>query len=618
VVSDELLPYYNRELAYIRGLGAEFAGKYPKIASRLRLTAEGSADPHVERIIEGFAYLNARIRHKLDDDFPEITDALLSVLYPHYQRPIPSMAVVQFGLDRSQGELVAGHEVPRGTPIETEYVQGESCRYQTAYDAKLWPFELASATLAGRPFAAPQTSRSAHAKSVLHLSLATFQPAVHFKHMSCDRLRFFLHAAQGQNIHGLYELLLHHAIEVAFARSAQDPQPAVLAKTCLQPVGFGPEHALLPYTAQMFSGYRLLSEYFVFPEKFLFVDLVGLTPQGLSKVDDRLEVYVFLDRSIPDLERTVSRDTFRFGCTPIVNLFRQRADPFVLTHTETEYYVSPDARRKAALEVYSIDRVRATSPQGEVVEYRPFYSFKHGGDAQQQTRFWHAVRRTDPADESNDQWRAGTEVYLSFVDLNFTPATSPEWTVDIESTCTNRNLPGLLPFGGGRPELDLPEGRGVVAQIRCLTPPTHTIRPPLKHRALWKVISHLSLNHLSLSDSLEGADALREILRIYDLTDSPVTHDLLEGIDSVAARRIVGRAPGLRGAFCRGMETRITLDDDKFQGSGAYLFASVIDRFLSLYVSINSFSKLVATTKQRAQQQEPWQWPARAGEQVIL
>lgn len=617
-MTDELLPYYNRELDFIRRLGAEFADKYPRIASRLRLTGEGAQDPHVERMIEAFAYLNARIRHKLDDDFPEITDALLSVLYPNYLRPLPSMAIVQFSLDRSQAELVAGHTVPRGTLVETEPVHGETCRNRTSYDTTLWPVELQSAVFASRPFAAPQTPRSQQAKSVLQLTLSTFEPSVHFSQLGCNRLRFFLHAGQGQNIHALYELLLNHTVEIGLARSSQDPQPAILPRTAWQSVGFDPTQALLPTTAQSFAGYRILGEFFAYPEKFLFVELHGLTPDKLSRIAGRLEIFVYFDRAVAQLEHTITSETFRLGCTPVVNLFPQRADPFVLTHTNTEYRVSPDARRPAALEIYSIDRVRASSPQGEVVEYRPFYSYKHGQNDDPAAAFWYATRRPNEAEEGIESWRVGTEMYLHLVDLNFSPAARPDWTIDVETTCMNRNLPGLLPFGGGRPELDLPDGRGVVSQLRCLTPFTATIRPPRKHRALWRAVSHLLLNHLSLIDSTDGADALREILRIYDFTDSPATHNLLDGIESVTSRRIVGRAPGMRGAFCRGVETRLTLNEEKFQGSGAYLFACVVDHFLGLYVSLNSFSKLVATTKQRAQQQEPWQWPARAGERLVL
>ena len=239
----------------------------------------------------------------------------------------------------------------------------------------------------------------------------------------------------------------------------------------------------------------------------------------------------------------------------------------MLTHTQTEYRVVPDARRPTALEIYSINNVQATSPQAEVAKHQPFYSFKHGTSREKNTKFWNATRRPDSSAEGDDAWKSGTDVFLSLVDLDFTPASCPDWTVEVETTCLNRSLPRLLPFGGGRPELELPDGRGPVSVIRCLTPPTPTVRATLKHNALWKCISHLSLNHLSLSDNEEGADALREILRLYDLSDSPEVQNLLDGIISVKSRRVVGRAPGLPGAFCRGLEVQLVLDENKFQGS---------------------------------------------------
>ena len=555
-MTDELLPYYHRELVFIRRMGAEFAKKYPKIASRLRLSAEGSQDPHVDRLIEAFAYLNARIQHKLDDDFPEITDALLSVLYPHFQRPIPSMAIVQFVLDRAQADLTAGHRITRGTAIDTEPVDGESCRYHTCFDTQLWPCELQAVTLASRPFTAPQTGRSAEARSVLRLSLSTFAPTVHFSQFGCDRLRFYLHATQQHNIHGLYELILNQTREICLATSAGDPSPVVLPATVLKSVGFDSSEAILPHSARMFAGYRLLTEYFSFPEKFLFFDLTELTPSRLAGLKDRMEIYFYLNSTIPELERVVSRDSIRLGCTPIVNLFPQRADPFVLTHTQNEYRVVPDVRRPKALEIYSIDKVQGVSPQSEVVEYQPFYSFKHGMSQEADRTFWTATRRPDASAEAEDVQRAGTEMFLSLVDLDFTPASRPDWSVQVETTCLNRSLPRLLPFGGGRPELELPDGRGPVTAIRCLTAPTPTIRAGLKHLALWKCISHLTLNHLSLSDAEEGADALREILRLYDLNESPEARNLLDGILSVSSRRrgwtstrIAGRLlPRLGGA----------------------------------------------------------------------
>ena len=274
-VSDELLPYYHRELVFIRRMGAEFAEKYPKIASRLRLSAEGSQDPHVDRLIEAFAYLNARIQHKLNDDFPEITDALISVLYPHFQRPIPSMAIVQFGLDRTQAELTTGHQIDRGTTVETELVNGENCRYRTCFRHSVVALRAASGHVgqptvhcaSNRPVGAGQGRAAVVAQHV--------RPTVHFSKFGCDRLRFLsaCHAAA------------EHSGALR-ADSQSDPAKSVLAtspagsaaggacrRRALSPVGFEPAEAILPYSARMFAGYRLLTEYFSFPEKFSFFDL---------------------------------------------------------------------------------------------------------------------------------------------------------------------------------------------------------------------------------------------------------------------------------------------------------------------------------------------------------
>jgi type VI secretion system protein ImpG len=613
-MSDELLPYYHRELAFIRRLGAEFAEAHPKIAGRLRLGPDVAEDPHVERLIEAFAYLNARTRHKLDDDFPEISDAMMGVLYPHYQAPIPAMAVVQFGLDRGQGDLSTGYTVPRHAMLETEPIDGEPCRFRTCYPTTIWPVELTAAGLTGRPFAAPRTPHSAAAVAVLRIQLQCFAKEATFAQLGMESLRFFL-KGQSQHVFGLYELILNNTLGVALASSPTDRQPVVLDRRCLRAVGFEPDEGMLPYSTRSFLGYRLLTEYFAFPQKFLFFDLAGLGRSSLQQAGNQLEIYLYLNRSSVDLEQNVTGDTLQLGCTPIVNLYGQRAEPIPLTHTETEYRVVPDARRPLAHEVYSIDAVTATSPDNEQVEYQPFYSFKHAADRRQQKTFWQAVRR--PAGKAGEPGPGGTEVYLSLVDLGFDPAAPAQWTLDVETTCLSRDLPHRLPLATGESAFRL-SGGGPLSRITCLTGrPTGTLRPALKRGAVWRLISHLSLNHLSLADAEEGAHALREILKLYDFADSEETRSTIEGILSVRCRRVVGRVPGdVRGGFCRGVEVAVHLDESRFSGSGVFLFASVIERFLGLYCTINSFSKLIATTNQR--EGELRKWLPRAGEMTLL
>ena len=576
-MSDELLPYYHRELAFIRRLGAEFAEAHPKIAGRLRLGPDAAEDPHVERLIEAFAYLNARTRYKLDDDFPEITDALLGVLYPHYQAPIPAMAVVQFMLDRGQGDLSTGYNIPRHAMLETAPIDGEPCRFRTCYPTTIWPVELTAATLTGRPLAAPRTAHSAEAVAVLRLQLRCFAKEMTFQRLPLESLRLFL-KGQSQHVFALYELILNNTLGVALAASPADREPVVLDRACLRPVGFEPDEGMLPYSSRSFLGYRLLTEYFAFPQKYLFFDLAGLTGQALHKAGNTLEIFLYLDRTSIDLEQNVTSDTFQLGCTPVVNLYSQRAEPIALTQTETEYRVVPDARRPAAHEVYSIEAVTATSPSNEQVEYRPFFSFKHAVEHRRQRTFWTATRR--PAGQAGRPGVSGTEVCLSLVDLDWNPSVPAHWTLDVQTTCLNRDLPHRLPFGAGESAFRLSAG-GPIARTLCLTGrPTQTLRPALKRGAVWRLISHLSLNHLSLADDEDGAHALREILKLYDFADSDETRSMIDGVLNVRSRRVVGRVPGdLRGGFCRGVEVALHLDEDRFSGSGVFLFASVLERF---------------------------------------
>ena len=611
-MSEELLPYYNRELAFIRRMGAEFAATHPKIAGRLQLGPDAVEDPHVERLIEAFAYLNARTRYKLDDDFPEITSALLDVLYPHYQNPVPSMAIVQMVLDRGQGQLTTGYTIPRESAVETEAIDGEPCRFRTTYPVTLWPIEVASANLASRPFSAPVVPWLAKSTAVIRLQLRCLAPEMKFGALAMDRLRFFL-KGQAQHVFPLYELIFNNTLGIALANSATDPQPVLLDKRCVQSVGFERNQGMLPYATRSFLGYRLLTEYFAFPEKFLFFDLGGLSPRTLAAAGGTLEIFFYLDRSTQDLEQNVAADTFQLGCTPVVNLYRHLAEPIALEHTQTEYRVVPDARRPLAAEVYCIQRVTATSPDNQSVEYQPFYSIKHGRSTNERQAYWHATRR--PAAHGERGGDRGTEVFLSLVDLGFTPFAPADWTLSVETTCLNRDLPHRLPFGGGQPLLRLVEG-GPLSRVECLTRPTATLRPALRRGALWRLISHLSLNHLSLADYEDGADALREILKLYDFADSAQTRSIIDGILSVRSRRVVGRTGDGGGGFCRGIELALHFDEERFTGNGVFLFAAVLERFLGLYCSINSFSRLVATTNQR--EGEMRRWSPRAGETVLL
>lgn len=613
-MSDALLAYFNRELEALRGLAGEFAERHPKIAGRLRLTKDTVDDPHVARLLEGVAFLGARVQHRLDDEFPELTDALLSVLYPHYLAPMPSVAITRFAADPG---MPGPARLPAGLAVETEPVGGEPCLFRTAYPLTLWPVEVETVRLSGMPLAAPPNPAAVGAMSCLRIGLRCANPAMTFTELGLDRLRFFLPGEQGC---ALLELLLAHTVSVALADDHSDARPVILPPDVLQAVGFAPEEALFPWPARSFSGFRLLSEYFAAREKFLFVDFCRLDAKTLVSAGNRMDIFVYFDRAVPDLERSVQMGSLVLGCTPIVNLFEQRCEPMPLDHTSIEYRIEPDVRRPASLEIWSVERVRESLPGGEFRTWQPFHRLtrSHASSTVEEPAvgFYGIARR-----ETTGGIR-GTDVYLLPHDASFDPDRETDGILSIDALCCNRDLPSLLPFGGGRPTLRLVEGAAAVTGLTCLTAPTPTLRLPQQEGRFWRLISHLSLGHLSVVGGEAAADALREVLRLYDCRDSTESRAAIRALLSVTSTPGTARIPGLRGpgarigGFCRGLDVTLTFDDRAWSTGGLYVLASVLDRFLALHATVNSFVRTRAVLHGRAETAADW--PARAGSQVLL
>ncbi len=625
-MSDELLPYYDRELSILRGLAAEFADRHPKIAGRLALGQDDSQDPHVERLLQGFAFLASRIHLRLDDDFPELTNALLGVLYPHYLRPVPSMSIVELAFDPKQAAVTEAYRIDRGTIIETEPVDDEPCRYRTCFDVDLLPIRVAAASLAGPPFKLPIVPPAGTA-AVLRITLETLSEAVTIGQLPLDKLRFHLHGGDSRGPFELYELLLTRCLGTLVWHEGADSRPTMLLADALSPGGFGDEEAAIPTEPRSFPGYRMLSEFFAFPEKFLFVDLQGLERSCRVAAGRRLELGILLASTSRNLERSISRENVRLGCTPIVNLFSQRLDPVRLTGRAAEVCIVPDARRPTALEVHHITAVRGVRPGGSGFDIRPLYGpsrrgLLHGG-LDEQAVWWLEARRPRSALRPDGTVDAASDIWLSIVDEVGGIAALADVTLNIEAECVNRNLPSRLPFAVNRPLLTLRDGRGPVGSITCLNRPTRTLRTRPGRGAAWRLISHLSLNHLSLFDAPgeSSAESLREVLQLYlldDLDDFEQRARWIAGVVGVAGRRVAARVPGPHGGTCRGIEVGLTLDDDNFADGAGYLFASVLERFLGAWVSINSFTRLVAGSRQRESRGEEWRWPPRAGNRVIV
>jgi len=616
-MSDTLYQYYEEELAFVRREGQEFAGRHPTAAGRLQLEPNRSVDPHVERLIESFSFLTARIRKKLDDEFPAITDALLNVLYPHYLAPIPSCAVLQF-VPEPANVQVSGLEVARHSRLHTTKVGDVACQYRTCYPVTLWPLEVANVESWEPPFP-DAISAPAGTMSAIRMQLRC-QGDHRFDQLEMDSLRFYL-CGDSRATGAVYELLFNHAVAIEHrsGEAGRGESGRLLAPDeGLRQVGIAADEGLIPQSEQSFVGYRLLSEVFSFPEKFLFFDLTGFRSAENKPSGRSLDVIVYLNCPLTGLEHSIAPPLFRLGCTPVVNLFEKIAEPVRLTHRAHRYRVTPQFSRLHGYEVYSIDRVY-TADTKVPLEYRKLYDYRHASPwakASEGSAFWYSSRV-----DSNRPDDRGTDMYLYPVDLNFDPAVDSEQSLVVRTTCTNRDLPVKLQHVGERLRFEL-ESAVPLRSVRCLRMPTPPLRPPHRRHASWRLISHLALNHLSISGA-GGRDALCEILRLYDFAEQRNTQQLaavnrqwIEGIAEVRSRRVTRRIHGdSEDGICRGVEVTIDFDEEKY-GASAFLFASVLERFLGVYASINSFVELVATTGNGSSLIK--RWSPRAGELPLL
>jgi len=601
-MDDALLNYYEKELSYIRQMGAEFARKYPKIAGRLQLEHDRSSDPHTERLIEAFAFISGRIHKKIDDDFPAITESLFNVIYPHYNNPIPSVTIARFE-PIMQNITEAGYLLDRGTMLYAKPVKGTACQFTSSQPVQIWPVEVVEAGLKE-----PKVLKK-DAQQAIHLQLKTANN-IPFSELAWKSLRFFLHG-QHQQVFHLYELLLNNVchIECQAGTDIGTAKRLSLLPSAISPVGFEEDEAVLPFSKRSFPGYRLLFEYFCFPEKFLFFDLLGLDRLRETEMGDTLNIWIYLNK-IAKSNLIVKKDTFCLYATPAVNLFSKTAEPIRVEQRKTEYQVVPDLRKRESTEVYSVDSVTASTsaPEDEQYEYRPFYSMRHhlsGGDSKSRRAYWHIQRRHSEKKGDN-----GTEVFLSFADLDFNPADPGVETILLHTTCTNRDLPSRLPFGASGGDFDL-EIAAPLVKVSGMMKPTPCRRPSLGGGLHWRLISHLSLNYLSIIQG--GEEALREILRLYDFDNSPTTRQQISGITRLKSQYVTKRMGRSLG---RGVQVEIDFDEDKYVGTGLFLFTSILEKFLGQYVSVNSFSQLVVKTIQKGEVLK--QWPPRSGKRVLL
>jgi type VI secretion system protein ImpG len=602
---DDLLPYYEKELSHLRFLGQEFAQQYPKIASRLLIEGDNCEDPHTERLIEAFSFLAARVHKKLDDEFPEIVEAFLEVLYPHYLRPTPALSIVQFGLG-TLAKVTEGYHVARHTELHSSPVEGVVCKFRTCYPVDLWPVEVRAAAFVELERSA-FNGHSSDLVARLRLTLGATTVEDSIGEAGMDSLRFFLDGESTLMLQ-LYELLFNNLAKVTLAFEDEGrTREIALPADAIKAVGFGQDEGLVDYSERSFLGYRLLHEYFTFPDKFMFFDLQGLARplqgKGLKSVEVNLYFsnYDLGDR-LSRLAQTLNRSNFKLNCVPVINLFQQQAEPILLTHAQHEYQVIPKVGQQRQLEVVSIDEVKRVDGADRVSPCRAFFD-PRGTSTEDAASYWIARRRQATAQRDN-----ATNMFIRVVDRDLELVDSVNGKLSLTVTCSNRDLPQQLPFGGERSEFIMPS-QTVVASIRCLRKPTAAARVPLTGGLLWRLVSHLTLNHLSLVAN--GREVLLELLSLYNYRNTLAIRKQINGIASIKSEPTVARIGHPRPNFVRGVGITLEVDENQFTGSGVFLFGMMLDHFFGQYCTVNSFTQLSLRSVQR--EQRIVQWPPRSG-----
>jgi type VI secretion system protein ImpG len=618
-----LLQYYNLELQHLRETGAEFAQQFPKIAARLGMHGLEVADPYVERLLEGVGFLAARVQLKLDAEFPRFTQALLEIIYPHYLAPTPSMLVAQLEPDPNDPNLVTGPTMPRGSTLSSPMTVDDvtQCEYRTSQDVTLWPIQIVSATYFSF---APDLPLNAlpiaqRIRGGVRIRLKT-TAGLKFPQLAIDRLCFYL-AGRDDVANKLYELGLATGLgALVLPIKGASRWHELLPATAIRSVGFSDDEALLPVTLRSFQGYRLLQEYFAFPQRYRFFELTGLSRAVRRVEGDQLEIVLLFGRGDPTLESVVDRSNLNLFCTPAINLFHKRADRIHVNDSTHEYHVVADRTRPLDFEIYEVTSVvgHGIGTDSEQ-QFLPFYS-AYSSDRDHQQSAYYTTRREPRLVSATAKRRGsrssyiGSEVFLALVDPSQAPFSGDLRQLSIQALCTNRDLVLQMPIGIGASDLSLDVAAPVVG-IRVISGPSRPYAPLADGAVSWRAISHLSLNYLSLVQSSqdEGAAALRDLLELYAASADTSAMRQIEGIRAVRVGRIVRRlrAPGPL-AFGRGLEIAVQIDELAFEGASAYLLGSVLDRYFARHVSINSFTETVLRSEGRGEINR-WvpQWGAR-------
>ena len=625
-MNPRLLEYYNRELIYMRAFAGEFARQHPKVAARLGMQAGEIADPYVERLIEAFCFMTARTELKLDAEFPRFTERLLEVIYPNYIAPTPSMAVARIFPSQKDTSLTAGKLLGRGTRFQSRIPDGErtACQFVSGQDVTIYPLRISSAKLTGAPADIPSLGRylpaDKQARGALRLRLSMTNGDKIQDLRGLDELPIYLGGDEAVASQ-LFELIHTTGFASVISKPGQfgvgDPALSVVTKKAVVHEGLEQHQNLLPLVQPKFHGHNLLHEYFVCPSRFYFFKLAGL--QGaLSRINAReVEIVILLDRDAGHLAPLVDESRFALFCTPIINLFRHKADPIEPSQTQTEFRICVSRKEPLDYEVFAIEHLYGQeSTTSEKLEFRSLYQSLNRDDGNH-GRYFSLRRERRLMSDTARRYGArspyiGTETYVSLVDQGDAPYPKHMRYLHADAWVTNRDLPLLVPRDG-MDDLVAERGDGVES-IGLIRPPSVPKPPFAEREAAWRLIRQLNFNYLPFSDMdhREGAQGLRELLQLFLTREDTQGQRQVQGLTGVKTKPVNDLLPPGNEplVFGRGISCVLTVDESQFSGVSPYVFGLILEHYLARHVSLNSFTRTELNSSQRGL---IWRWPTRMG-----
>lgn len=627
-MDEKFLSFYNQELKFIRESGAEFSKEYPKIAGRLGLDGFDCSDPYVERLLEGFAFLSARIHTKLDASFPKFTQHLMEQLFPGFLQPAPSMLVTQFNPDFEEGSLAEGVTIPRDTALHSLLGKGEqtACEYRTSHDVTLWPIKLTNAEYINAQELASyvgKTNLDHTPKSGVLITLEA-APGLTFAEISLDSLMLHLRGTESFPLH-LFEAIFK-GYKGCLYKTNKNMWRNQEAATKVTAHGYNKNQALLPYNNRQFDGFRLLKEYFAFVKRYLFLSIDNLQATLAQCNEDKIQLLLLLDHNDTRLESLVTPDNFALYCTPAINLFPKRAERINISRINHDFHIVPDKLKPLDFEVCTVTNIKGFSSGIEATsQFLPLYGSEQSTNSshsihssQNRHNAYYTISRDTRRLNANQRKFGhrssyiGSEVYLSLVDPKQAPFADDLRQLSVETLCCNRDLPLMMPLGKGKTDFTIETG-APCESVRCVGEPTRPSPPSCQGNVSWDLINQLSINFLGItgSDSKSALASLKTLLSLMMDRNDFAQNKQVDGIIEVEIKQITSRLP-FPGPICfgRGVAIIITLDELAFEGNSTFMLGMILDRFFAQYVSINSFTQLILNSSDRG---EIFKWPIRIG-----